>query len=156
MTTRSSAARPAATSGLRVAMGPQLAGALGAAALGAVLLAVAPALTLAVAGDGASTAPAFPAGPMLAALELGTAALAWALAFKGRPGMSAGVLAGLAALAPGRALLDLQLLVAPWRAARPELLVSTSLAPLRPGAGAWALVLGHLATAVAGVLALLS
>lgn len=156
MSTRSSAAPSAAIPGLRVAIGPLLAAALGAGTLGALLLAVAPALTVAVADDGARTDPAFPAGPLLALLALAPVALAWALAARDRSGMAAGVLAGVAALAPGRALLDLQLLVAPWRAARPELLVPTSLAPLRPGAGAWALLLGHLATVAAGVLALLS
>jgi len=156
MTTRSSPVFLAVFSGVRVAIGPSLLAALGAATLAGGLLAVAPVLAVAAADDGARTAPAFTAGPLLAMLAVAPVMLSWVLALGGRLGPAAGVLAGLAALAPGRALLDLQLLVAPWRAARPELLVSTSLAPLRPGAAPWALLLGHLLTAAAGVLAVLA
>ena len=153
MTTRSAAAAPYAGP---LAVEPPLLAAMVTATAGAALLAVAPALTVATAADGASTAPSFTAGPLLAALGVAPVALAWLLAYRGRPGWAAGVLAGLAALAPGRAILDLQLLVAPWRAARPELLVSSSLAPVRPGLAVWALLLGHLVTAVAGLLAVLA
>jgi len=156
MTTRSSAALSAVLPGLRVPSESRMRAALGTGGLGAALLAVAPALPMAAAADGATTAPAFTAGPLLAVLAIGPVALAWVLAGGGRAGYAAGVLAGLAALAPGRAMLDLQLLAAPWRAARPELLVPTSLAPLRAGAGSWALLLGHLLTVVAGVLAVLA
>lgn len=128
--------------------------ALAAISLGAVLLALAPAFTIAAAEDGASTAPAFTAGPLLALLALVPAVLAWLLVGAARGGGAAGLLAGFALLAPGRAVLDLQLLAAPWQAARPELMVPTSLAPLRAGAGVWLLLAGHLLTMVAGVLAL--
>ena len=156
MTTRRPAAFPAAVTGFRVTVGPQLSAALGVASLGTVLLAAAPAFTVAIAEDGASTDPAFTSGPLLAVLAVAPAALAWLFAVTGRIGTAAGLLAGLAALAPGRAVLDLQLLAAPWRAVRPELLVSTSLAPLRAGAGVWLLLAGHVLTAAAGVFALLA
>lgn len=155
MTARSPAA-VAAPLTWRVAGRPPLAVVLGLAAAGGVLLAVAPVFPVAAARDGASTAPAVTSGPLLAVLGLAPAALAVLLAARGRPSWALGVLAGVAALAPGRVLLDLQLLAAPWRAARPELLVPTSLAALRPGAAVWLLLLGHLAVAAAGLLGVLA
>lgn len=68
--------------------------------------------------------------------------------------MTAGLMLGLAALAPGRALLDVQLIADAGLAARPELVVATSLAPLHPGPGLALLLAGHLLTALAGVLVL--
>jgi hypothetical protein len=158
MTTRSPAVRAV---GLRLPGGqrpapqvtPTLLGALGVGTGGALLLAVAPAFTIAAAQDGAGTDAAITAGPLLALLALAPVAAAWLLAGTGRVGPAAGLLAGLAVLAPGRALVDLQLLTAPWQAARPELLVPTSLAPLRAGAGVWLLLAGHLLTLAAGALA---
>jgi hypothetical protein len=151
MATRSFAALTTGFPRARVASA--LVAALAVATAGAGLVAIAPALAIARQADGASTAPAFTAGPLLAVLALAPAGLAWWLALSGRSAAAAGVLAGFGALAPGRAVLDLQLVVAPWRAARPELLVPSSLAPLHPGPGAWLLVLGHVITAASAVLA---
>lgn len=153
MAARSFAAMTAARPRVRVVFPPSLLVGLAVATSATGLLAVAPALPVAAAGDGASTHPSFTAGPLLAVLAFAGPGLAWALAARGRAAAATGVLAGAAALAPGRAVLDLQLIVAPWRAARPELLVATSLAPLKPGPGAWVLLLGHLLTGAAGVLA---
>ena len=123
---------------------------------GALALALAPLLPVVIATDGAQADPGFAGWPLLAALALLPALAAVLLCARGAAGMATGFVIGYAALAPGRALLDLQLVLDVDLAARPELLVPTSLAPLRPAAGAAALLAGHLLTAVAGVLAVLS
>jgi hypothetical protein len=130
--------------------------ALAALTAGAFALALAPLLPVVIATDGAPADPGFPGWPLLAALALLPALAAVLLCARGAAGMATGLVIGYAALAPGRALLDLQLVLDAELASRPELLVPTSLAPLRPTAGAAALLAGHLLTAVAGVLAVLS
>ena len=130
--------------------------ALAALTAGAFALALAPLLPVVIATDGAPADPGFPGWPLLAALALLPALAAVLLCARGAAGMATGLVIGYAALAPGRALLDLQLVLGAELAARPELLVPTSLAPLRPAAGAAALLAGHLLTAVAGVLAVRS
>ncbi|PPK69644.1 hypothetical protein V5P93_006713 [Actinokineospora auranticolor] len=67
--------------------------------------------------------------------------------------IGAGLLLGSALLVPGRALLDAQFAVDATAVSRPELMVPTSLAPLTPALGLWALLAGHLLAAAAGVLA---
>jgi hypothetical protein len=128
---------------------------LAALTAGALALAIAPLLPVVTATDGAPADPGFPGWPLLAALALLPALAAVLLCARGAAGLAAGLVIGYAALAPGRALVDLQLVLDAELAARPELLVPTSLAPLRPAAGAVALLAGHLLTAVAGVLAAL-
>jgi len=123
---------------------------------GALALAIAPLLPVVAATDGAPADPGFPGWPLLAALALLPALAVVLLCVRGTAGMATGFVIGYAALAPGRALVDLQLVLDADLAARPELLVPTSLAPLRPAAGAVALLAGHLLTAVAGVLAVRS
>ncbi|MBB3662045.1 hypothetical protein FB384_000949 [Prauserella sediminis] len=90
---------------------------------------------------------------VLAVLPL---ALAAAFALRGGTVSAAGVLAGAAALAPGRAVLDLQLAADPSRASRPELYLPSDLYAHSAALGLWLLVAGHVLTAVAGVLALRS
>ncbi|SFQ24166.1 hypothetical protein SAMN05421810_105317 [Amycolatopsis arida] len=130
-----------------------LVGALAAATAGAVLLALG-GLVPVVAG----ARPGFGSGPLLVLLAVLPVAAAAAAALlpapRRRPGLAAGVLVGAAALAPGRALLDLQLAADASAAARPELHVPTDLTSPSPAAGLWLLLAGHLATAVAGLLAL--
>lgn len=98
-------------------------------------------------------AAGFAAWPLLAALALVPAVAALWL-FRTAPPVAAGLILGLAALAPGRAVLDVQLIADAALAARPELVVPTSLAPLRPGPGLAVLLAGHLLTGLAGVLVL--
>lgn len=90
---------------------------------------------------------------VLAALPL---VLAGAFAVRGAAVAAAGVLAGAAAVAPGRAVLDLQFVADPSRASRPELYLPSDLYAHSAAAGLWLLVAGHVATVVAGVLALRS
>lgn len=97
------------------------------------------------------TAPAFTSWPLLFTLAAAPPVLAALL--RSRPRMAAAVLLGPAVLAPGRAVADLQLFFNPVRAARPELLVPDSVTALHASTGLWLLLAGHLATAVAGVLA---
>ncbi len=128
---------------------------------GAVALAVAPLLPMVTAADQApvdtaSPVPGFPSWPLLVVLAALPAAVAMALAYRGAGSVAAGVVLGVAALAPGRALLDVQLIADAGLAARPELLVPTSLAPLQAGPAVILLLAGHLLTAVAGVWVLLA
>lgn len=101
----------------------------------------------------ADAAPGFRSGPLLIVLALLPAAVSGALLLSGRHNAAAGVLVGAAALAPGRAVLDLQLAADPGAALRPELYLPGDLLRHPPGAGLWLLVAGHGALAVAGLLA---
>lgn len=98
-------------------------------------------------------AAAFGSSGLMLVLAAAPALLAWGFLLAGRAPYAAGVLGGAALLAPGLALVDFQFVVDALRAARPEVMVATSLAPLSPGVGAWLLVAGHLAVFGAGVLA---
>lgn len=128
---------------------PQLRLALGLAVLGAALIIVGPELGL------VQNAPArgFASTSLLALLAAAPPVIAIGLVQFGRALTAAGVLTGVALLAPGRAIIDLQFLQDGLLVSRPELLVPTSLAELTPDTGLWLLVAGHLATAGAGVLA---
>ncbi|WP_244170040.1 hypothetical protein [Amycolatopsis tolypomycina] len=71
-----------------------------------------------------------------------------------RPGLGGGLVLGLAALAPGRLVLDLQFAVNGPLTIRPELyLPDRFLGSSAVGAGFWLLVAGHLLTGAAGVAA---
>ncbi|MCR6490307.1 hypothetical protein M8542_46625 [Amycolatopsis sp. OK19-0408] len=71
-----------------------------------------------------------------------------------RPGLAAGLLLGLAALAPGRLVLDLQFAVNGPLAIRPELyLADHFVGGSAVGAGFWLLVAGQVLTGAAGVAA---
>ena len=135
-----------ATSGWPGAFGVALA----LAALGAVLAGLAPLLGVVT----PAAAPAFLSWPFLLVLAAVAPAVAWTFARRGLRTAAAAVLLGPAALAPGRLVLDGQLLVDAGLAARPELLLTSSLTPLSVSIGTWLLLVGHLATGAAGVLAL--
>lgn len=124
-------------------------------AAGALALAVAPLLPLVTAADAAPAGAGFRSWPLLVMLAVLPAAIAVVLASRGAGPAAAGLVAGVAALAPGRALLDVQLIGDAGLAARPELLVPTSLAPLQAGPAVALLLAGHLLTIVAGISALL-
>ncbi|MDQ0377447.1 hypothetical protein [Amycolatopsis thermophila] len=95
----------------------------------------------------------FDSVPLLVVLAVAPMVVVAALALRGRHQTAAGVLAAVAALAPGRLVLDLVLLTDPLRAARPELFRLHSLAEPGTGAGVWCLLAGHLAAVVAGIIA---
>ncbi|SER80359.1 hypothetical protein [Actinokineospora terrae] len=101
----------------------------------------------------ASPAAAFASIPLLVLLAVLPPVVATALAVAGRPIVAAGVLVGAALLTPGRFLGDLQFLLDPLVVSRPEVMVPTSLAPLRAGAGLWVLLVGHLLVIAAGLMA---
>ena len=100
-----------------------------------------------------SPAPGFSSGFLLVVLALAPAVVALLFVLGGRAIVGAGVLVGAALLAPGLALVDAQFFVDALQAARPEVLVPTSLAALTPSAGAYLVLAGHVAAGVAGVLA---
>ncbi|MFD4253163.1 hypothetical protein ACFWQL_25790 [Amycolatopsis thermoflava] len=117
-------------------------------AVSAVLLAVGAAVPV-VNG----VARGFHSVPLLVVLAVAPMAVVAVLALKGRHQTAAGVLAAVAALAPGRLVLDLILLTDPVRAARPELFRLHSLADPGTAPGLWLLLAGHLAAIAAGVMA---
>ena len=95
----------------------------------------------------------FASTALLTVLAAAPPFVAGALIVFGRALTAAGVLTGVALLAPGRAIVDLQFAQDGLTVSRPELLVPTSLAALAPAAGLWLLIGGHLATGLAGLLA---
>lgn len=118
--------------------------------LGALLTGLGPLVGLVSPGAPA----AFTAWPLLLVLALlPAAAAATVIRRSGSPATAAAVLVGPAVLAPGRAVLDLQIAVDAGLAARPELLRADPVTPTSPAAGVWLLLGGHLATLVAGALA---
>ncbi|MBE8525872.1 hypothetical protein ILP97_51785 [Amycolatopsis sp. H6(2020)] len=119
------------------------------AALGAVALTAA-----AIVPVSPAAAPGFTSWPWLALLALAPPiAAVWFAATK-KPGLGGGLILGLAALAPGRLLLDLQFAVNGPLTIRPELyLPDRFLGSSAVGAGFWLLVAGHLLTGAAGVVA---
>lgn len=126
----------------------RLAPALAVAVLAGVALAASSSLDVV-----ADARPAYLAWPLLVVLALLPAAVSAALAVRGRPSMSAGVLAGVAALAPGRAVIDAQFIVDGSLAARPELAVPGPVYAPPSWLGLGLLFAGHLGAVVAGVLA---
>ncbi|RSM58169.1 hypothetical protein DMH04_56385 [Kibdelosporangium aridum] len=118
------------------------------AAAGAALLAIGPGVGVL---QGAPPA-AYGSGPLLIALAVVPVLVAIGLLVAGKPVGSAGVLVGAAFLAPGQALVDLQLAADALVASRPELVVPNDLVPLAAGAGTWLLVAGHVLMLVAGAM----
>ncbi|MFC4853350.1 hypothetical protein [Actinophytocola glycyrrhizae] len=100
-----------------------------------------------------SPAAGFGSGFLLVVLAVAPSVAALLFVLSGRALVGAGVLTGAALLAPGLLLVDAQFLVDALQAARPEVLVPTSLAPLTPSAGAYLVLAGHVAAGVAGLLA---
>ncbi|WP_233223802.1 hypothetical protein [Amycolatopsis sp. CA-128772] len=100
-----------------------------------------------------AAAPGFASWPWLALLALAPVVAAGWLGSR-KPALGGGLLLGLAALAPGRLVLDLQFAVNGPLTIRPELyLPDRFLGSSAVGAGFWLLVAGHLLTLVAGGLA---
>ncbi|WP_156899348.1 MULTISPECIES: hypothetical protein [Thermocrispum] len=97
--------------------------------------------------------PAFTSWPLLVVLAVAPAAAAWLLVVRGRSATAAGLLIGVAALAPGRAIVDAQFAVDASRAMRPEFLVPGSVSAEPAFGGLLLLLAGHAAAVVAGVLA---
>lgn len=97
--------------------------------------------------------PGFAAAGWLIALALLPIAVAAAAAGTGRRSLAAGVLAGAALLAPGRAVLDLQFAVDASTAVRPALYLAEDLSTPPPAAGLWLLLAGQAAAVLAGGLA---
>ncbi|MEV4149123.1 hypothetical protein AB0J40_36065 [Amycolatopsis sp. NPDC049691] len=118
-------------------------------ALGAVALTVA-----AIVHISPAAAPGFTSWPWLALLALAPVAVAAGFASK-RPGLATGLILGLAALAPGRLVLDLQFTVNGPLTIRPELYFPAHfIGGSAVGAGFWLLVAGHLLTVAGGFAAL--
>ena len=128
---------------------PILSGALGSGLVAALCL-VLGALVPVVPG----AEPGFTSAPLLIVLALVPIGVAAGFALAGRHTAAAGVLLGLAALAPGRLVLDLQFVADSSVVARPELYLPTALERPGAGAGLWFLVAGHLLTLAAGLLAM--
>ena len=118
------------------------------AATGALFLMVGPLLGVV---DGAE--PAYTSWPLLAVLALLPPAVAGVLLQRGRPFVAAAVLAAVGAFALGRLLGDVQIAVDALSVGRPELFRPATLDPLGAAPGLWLLVLGHLLTLAAGVMA---
>ncbi|WP_370970497.1 hypothetical protein [Amycolatopsis sp. cg9] len=122
--------------------------ALGLAAAGAIALTAG-----AIVRVSPDAGPGFAAWPWLAVLALAPVVAAVVAAGK-RPALAGGIVLGLAALAPGRLVLDLQFAVNGPLAVRPELyLADRFVGGSAVGAGFWLLIAGHLLTAAAGVAA---
>lgn len=118
---------------------------LALAAVAAVLLALGASVPV-VAG----ASPGFASAPLLIVLALAPMAVVVMFLFKGRKKAAAGVLAGTAALVPGRLSTDLEFLIDPSATARPELYRPVVFALPGPAAGVWLLLAGLVATAAAG------
>ncbi|MEV6645622.1 hypothetical protein [Amycolatopsis sp. NPDC051371] len=123
--------------------------ALALAALGAIALTAA-----AVVPVSPAAGPGFTSWPWLAVLALAPAVAAvWSAAAK-KPALAKGLLLGLAALAPGRLVLDLQFAVNGPLTIRPELYFPDRfIGGSAVGAGFWLLVAGDLLTGAAGIAA---
>ena len=128
--------------------------AVGVAALGAVAVAVAPLLGVATAADG-SQRGGQPAAAVAVALALAAVPLLalWLLR-AGRLAGAVGVLSGAGAVATGLAVLDVQLFARALDANRLELVRPVTAAELGPGAGAAAVLAGHVLLVVAALVGL--
>ncbi|WP_020668329.1 hypothetical protein [Amycolatopsis nigrescens] len=115
----------------------------------AAVLSAAGALFPAIAG----AAPGFASAPVLILLAVLPIAVVAGLALRGQRPAAAGVLAGTAAVAVGRIVLDLQFLFDASAAARPELHRPVSLGQSPAAAGLWLTLAGELCAVLAGVLA---
>jgi hypothetical protein len=123
--------------------------ALALATLGAIALTAA-----AVVPVSPAAGPGFTSWPWLAILTLTPAVAAIWTAAARKPDLAKGLLLGLAALAPGRLVLDLQFAVNGPLTIRPELYFPDRfIGGSAVGGGFWLLVAGDLLTGVAGVVA---
>ncbi|MEU0794592.1 hypothetical protein ABZ342_31415 [Amycolatopsis sp. NPDC005961] len=123
--------------------------ALAIATLGAIALTAAAVVTVSPAAG-----PGFGSWPWLALLALAPVLAAIWTAVAGKPALAKGLLLGLAALAPGRLVLDLEFAVNGPLTIRPELyLPDRFVGGSAVGAGFWLLLAGDLLTVGAGVAA---
>ncbi len=123
--------------------------ALGLVVLGALALTAAAFVPVSPAA-----AAGFAAWPWLAVLALAPVVAAGSAVVGGKPGLAKGLLLGLAALAPGRLLLDLQFAVNGPLTIRPELYFPDRfIGGSAVGAGFWLLVAGEVLTGAAGIAA---
>src|SRR5699024_1984121 len=83
----------------------------------------------------------------------GPVAAAAVLLWRGRGNIALGVVMGLAALTPGRLVLDLRYVVDASTPAEPALYMPDTLANPGPASGLWLLLAGNLAILLAGVVA---
>lgn len=97
----------------------------------------------------------FSSAPLLTVLAVAPVTSAWLLLLRPRLGAAMGVLIGAAVLAPAAVVLDLQLVVDPSTASRPELYLPRDLSLPSPSLGLWLLLAGHVLTLAAGVTALM-
>lgn len=95
----------------------------------------------------------FTSAPLLVVLAVVPVAVTWAFLARSRHETAAAVLVGAAVLAPGVAVADLQLAVDPSVVSRPELYLPVDLSLPEPRLGLWSLLAGHVAVALAGLLA---
>ncbi|MCT2588127.1 hypothetical protein [Actinophytocola gossypii] len=124
------------------------------AALGVAVLAAALLTAGALVGVVQDSPPAgYDATVLLVLLAFLVPVVAGGLVLAGRALAGAGVLVGAGLLAPGRAVADLVFVGDALRAARPEFFVPADLTELEYANGVWLLVAGHLAAALAGLLA---
>ena len=128
--------------------------AVGLCALGGLLVALAPLLGVVTAASGDPGGAQPGAAVAAAALAVSAPLLAVLLLRGGRVLGAIGVLSGWAAAGVGAAILDLQLFTGPIDANRLELFRPTSAAALDPGAGAVAVLAGHVLIVLCGVVAL--
>ncbi|MFD2421509.1 hypothetical protein [Amycolatopsis pigmentata] len=98
----------------------------------------------------AGASPGFSSVPLLIVLALAPLAVVVVFLSRGRTKAAAGVLAGVAALVPGRLAIDLEFLIDPSATSRPELYRPVVFALPSPAAGIWLLLAGLVATAAAG------
>ncbi|MFD2466709.1 hypothetical protein [Amycolatopsis silviterrae] len=128
---------------------PRLRAATALLGLGALALAAG-----AIAPVSPDAGPGYLSWPLLVILAVVPAGIAFAAALSGRQGLAAGLVTGLAVLAPGRLVLDLQFLVNGSKTIRPELYLPDRLLDRSSvGIGFWLLIAGHVLTLVAGVVA---
>ncbi|HEY2204033.1 MAG TPA: hypothetical protein VGH99_06105, partial [Pseudonocardia sp.] len=120
---------------------------------GSLLVAAGPRFPVAHTRAGLVVGPAFGIWPLLAVLSVAPAVAAVMLLLVRQWAPALAMTASLGALAVGRALLELQLVRDPARAARAELAAPTGLGVLHPGPGAWLLLVGELMLAAGGIAA---
>ena len=100
-----------------------------------------------------ATPAGFSSGPLLVILGLLPVAVAVGFAVFGRPLAAGGALIAAAIFTPGRLLADVQFLVDPKLAERPELLLTNATSgTLHAGLGLWLLLAGQVVTLIAGAL----
>lgn len=124
------------------------------ALLGGAVLAVGSALPVVSGGSRGFAAVALLVVLALLPVVLAALCLLPALFSRRRPAVALGVLTGLAALAPGRVVLDLRFAVDAAAVSRPALYVPDTLSAPGPASGLWLMIGGQVGLLAAGVLAM--